>query len=84
MTKDIVTKHENIQAGYGRKHALGEELGELLYNAVRASIVHGAIYKEGEFIDKDAEAAWRRVGNRLVEIIGTPDKVTYTGDANDG
>jgi hypothetical protein len=69
MTKDIVTKHKNISESFGRKDDLAEELGELLFEAVRTSIAQGALYDPGEYIDRDAKGAWHRVGNRLMQII---------------
>jgi hypothetical protein len=44
-------------------------LGEMLYQAARASVAKGAIYEPGDHISTDAEAAWRGIAEAIVGIV---------------
>lgn len=44
-------------------------LGEMMYQAARASVSKGAIYNPGENISQDAEGAWRGIAEAIVGIV---------------
>jgi len=44
-------------------------LGELLYQAARASVAKGAQYDEGENIKTDARAAWAGIAETIIDYV---------------
>ena len=44
-------------------------LGQMLYQAARASVAKGAMYDTGEIISNDAEAAWKGIAEALVTYV---------------
>ena len=51
-----------------RKQAIGT-LGDMLYQAARASVAKGAIYDPGENISQDAESAWHGIAEAIVSYV---------------
>jgi hypothetical protein len=44
-------------------------LGDMLYQAARASVAKGAVYDPGDNISQDAEAAWRGIAEAIVGFV---------------
>lgn len=44
-------------------------LGDMMYQAARASVSKGAIYNPGENISQDAEGAWRGIADTIVNLV---------------
>jgi len=51
-----------------RQRVIGT-LGQMMYQAARASVAKGAIYDPGEHISQDAETAWKGIAEAIIEII---------------
>ena len=46
-----------------------DTMGDLMFQAARASITQGAMYDPGESIQNDAKSAWRGIAGALVKMV---------------
>jgi hypothetical protein len=51
------------------KELIIRTLGDMLFQATRASITMGAQYDPGENISADAKQAWKQVAETLVSLV---------------
>lgn len=59
------------------KELIIRTLGDMLFQATRASITMGAVYDPGENISNNAKDAWQQVAKTLVSLV----EVTSEGKA---